>query len=300
MKKPVFLALAIALLVPAAIFVTNMCVKPNDAKVEKLDIGNVEKVNYEEETETPENIGVNASDDMEDNIEILSSVDMGVTVSGKVGNYTYVDLGLKSGTKWAAYNVGATKPAEYGDYFAWAETKPKVDYGWKTYKYCTVDDKGWLDECLKYRTSTNSKFDSPDNILVLEADDDAATANWGGAWRMPTKEEQKELLDGCEWKWTDDFNGSGIAGRIGISHANGNKIFLPAAGIRLGTELYSDGVYGGFWSSSLCEEFDVSHSAYFLGFGEISVYDGYYDLNSDFGADRIERSLGLSVRAVVK
>lgn len=41
----------------------------------------------------------------------------GVSVSGNIGSHTYVDLGLKSGLKWATCNVGASAPTDYGNYF---------------------------------------------------------------------------------------------------------------------------------------------------------------------------------------
>lgn len=158
-----------------------------------------------------------------------------------------VDLGLPSGLKWANMNVGATKPEEYGDYFAWGETSPKTDYSWNTYKWCN----GTYDSQTKY--CTDSQYGTVDNKTVLEFEDDAATANWGGNWRMPTKEEQVELRKNCTWTWTDNYNSTGVAGYIVSSKATGNSnsIFLPAAGYRTDTDLYYVGSRGYYWSSSL-------------------------------------------------
>ncbi len=106
--------------------------------------------------------------------------------------HDYVDLGLPSGLIWATCNVGAAKPEDYGDYFAWGETEPKDDYWWSTYKWCNGD---W-DKLTKYCTDSyywdSSSSSSMDNKTVLDPEDDAAHVNWGGSWRMPTDEEWTE------------------------------------------------------------------------------------------------------------
>lgn len=162
------------------------------------------------------------------------SLKQGVSVSGMVGNYTYVDLGLESGIKWATYNVGSTKPAEYGIYYAWGETSPKDSY--------TLDNYKWKSDTVKYANYSL--------VNTLEAADDAATANWGDAWRMPTAEELMELFEGCEWSTTRDFNGSGIAGRVGTSKTNGKTIFLPAAGYQMDGNSTCISDFGSYWSST--------------------------------------------------
>ena len=89
-----------------------------------------------------------------------------------------------------------------------------------------------------------------DNKTTLELSDDAARANWGGTWRMPTKAEQAELKNNCTWTWTTQ---NGVDGYKVTSKTNGNSIFLPAAGFRDGTSVYNVGSYGYYWSSSLYE-----------------------------------------------
>ena len=169
------------------------------------------------------------------------------------GNHEYVDLGLS--VKWATCNVCATKPEEYGDYFAWGETESKEVYTWKTYKWC----KQSFNKLTKYCTS--SSYGTVDNKTVLDKEDDAAVVNWGGAWRMPTKAEQEELRQQCTWTWTTQ---NGVNGYKVTSNKNGNSIFLPAAGYRDGSSLNYAGSYGLYWSSSLFT--DDPDRAYELGF----------------------------------
>ncbi len=201
----------------------------------------------------------------------------------------YVDLGLPSGTLWATMNVGASSPADYGDYFAWGETRPKADYSWSTYKWCN----GSYDTHTKY--CTNSLFGIVDIKTVLEASDDAATVNWGSGWRMPTTAEQQELSNTtyCTWIWTSKTNSKGetINGYEVKSKSNGNSLFLPAAGYRFDTSLINAslinaGSFGYYWSSSL--DSDTPSQAYFLYFNS-----GYliWDNNS-------YRCCGQSVRPV--
>ena len=104
-------------------------------------------------------------------------------INEEENTYAYVDLGLPSGTLWAAYNVGAEAPEEYGDYFAWGETQPKNDYSWATYKY-SVGDKYHLTKYCNVAEFGNEGF--VDNLFFLQPTDDAATVNWGGNWRTPT------------------------------------------------------------------------------------------------------------------
>ncbi len=164
----------------------------------------------------------------------------------------YVDLGLPSGTLWATCNVGATAPEQAGDYFAWGETEPKENYDWTNegdYKWGVAK---WNGETYEGMT----KYNNEDGLLTLEAADDAATANWGGKWRTPTQKEMQELLDECQRDWTTDYNGTGKAGYIITSKAEGNTnaIFLPAAGYYDQSYLTLVGSQGYYWSSSLYEE----------------------------------------------
>ncbi len=205
-------------------------------------------------------------------------------------NAESVDLGLPSGLKWATFNVGATTPEGYGDYFAWGETEPYYNtpitdpITWKSGKESGYD---WQSYCgqSSFKEWNPAPYDATTKILTSEYD--AATANWGGAWRMPTKAEQDELRNNCTWTWTTDYNGTGVKGYIVQSKAagNNNSIFLPASGYCGGTSLDDVGFIGFYWSSSLYEVNSIY--AYYLGFNS-----GYVDWDVSY------RDYGRSVRPV--
>lgn len=166
-----------------------------------------------------------------------------LSVSGNLGGYDYVDLGLLSGLKWATYNVGAANVEEPGEYFAWGEITPKNDYAWGNYKWSA--DGSEID-FIKYY----GPYETLDSI-ILEPEDDAATVNWGYGWRMPTWHECSELIDGCDWTLVDDFNGSGLNGMKGVSKTNGNTIFIPCVGQKGGKKSFYSDDKGYYWSSSI-------------------------------------------------
>ena len=178
---------------------------------------------------------------------------------GTINGHEYVDLGLPSGLKWATCNVGAGLPEEYGDYYAWGEVKTKNKY-----------------------TADNSKtYGKSKNDISGNSNYDVARAKWGGNWRMPTMEELEELNSKCTWQWTTQ---KGING-YKVTGPNGNSIFLPAAGCREGSSLYSAGEYGFYWSSSPHESSD--YCAFYLNL-----------LSSGHGVFWMIRNTGQSVRPV--
>ena len=168
----------------------------------------------------------------------------------------YVDLGLPSGLKWAKCNLGASKPSDYGNYYAWGETEPKTDYSEANYKWMQAGKSDWK-HITKYTIADGQTegiwYDAGgnfigDNNTTLEAADDAATANLDSPWRMPTGDEIQELIDHCTWRWTTQDGKNGYEVK---SKKNGNTIFLPAAG-NLGFHAsYAVGHGGFYWSSSL-------------------------------------------------
>lgn len=152
---------------------------------------------------------------------------------GAVNGHTWIDLGLPSGTKWATCNVGANSPEECGNYYAWGETTIKTDYNSSNYTYTG-------------------------NPTTLPTDRDAATANWGSGWRMPTQAEMQELLDNCTTTWTTQ---NGVNGRLFIG-PNGNSIFLP-----------TNSTYGSCWSSSLYSS--GTSNAYCIFFASDDIFMSY-------------------------
>ena len=197
---------------------------------------------------------------------------------GGGGDHAYVDLGLPSGLLWAACNMGAENPEDYGDYFAWGETQPKDYYDWDTYQYCM----GSYYTLTKYCNNSSYGYKGfTDNLTALLPEDDVATANWGEGWRMPTKEEWQELYNNTTVIWTTQ---NGVNGRL-LTASNGNTLFLPAAGYRDDSSLSGVGSYGYYWSSSL--DTGYPYLAWGFNFGsDICVMGGDY------------RDLGSSVRPV--
>lgn len=186
-------------------------------------------------------------------------------VKGHIDEYNgheWVDLGLS--VKWATCNIGALSPSDYGSYFAWGETGLKSDYSWTTYKWCEGPRN-----VTKYK---KTNYMTVGNKTQLDMSDDAARANWGGSWRMPTDEEWTALLANCTWTWTTK---NGVYGATVTSKINGNSIFLPAAGCRNGTTLYNTESYGNYWSSSL--DTDYPYRAYFVYFCSDGVRKGDFD-----------------------
>ena len=161
-----------------------------------------------------------------------------------------IDLGLS--VKWAACNLGATKPEEYGNYYAWGETTTKSEYTWNTCKYGSnygAFTKYGFNHRVFTKYCTDSNYGTVDNKTTLEAADDAATQNWGANWRMPTISEWKELVEKCTWRWTTKNSVKGYE----VKASNGNSIFLPAAGCHFGSNLkVQDAASSGlYWSCSL-------------------------------------------------
>ena len=173
--------------------------------------------------------------------------------TGQILGHDYVDLGLS--VMWATCNIGASSPSDYGDYFAWGEAETKSIY-----------------------TQDNSATYNKSSYTFL----DAASAQWGSAWRMPTMAECQELIDNCIWRWTTV---GGHKGYKVTSKKNGNSIFVPAAGLRNDTQLNYADEWGYYWSSSPYES--DSYYAYYL-----SISSGYYSVYWDL------RYLGLSIRPV--
>ena len=202
--------------------------------------------------------------------------------------HDFVEIG---GIKWATMNIGANSITDYGLYFQWGDTQgytaEQVGSG-EGQKYF-----GWAD--YKYGNGTSSpgatgmtKYNETDGKTVLDASDDAAVANWGGSWRMPTTAEFQTLGAAVNTAWTADYQGSGVAGLVCTDKTDSSKVlFFPAAGICDGGSVENVGDISGCWSSSLSTSY--RQSAYFLSFDS---YDADW---SNFNS----RYYGYPVRGVV-
>ncbi|MCD8302235.1 MAG: DUF1566 domain-containing protein, partial [Prevotellaceae bacterium] len=174
--------------------------------------------------------------------------------TGTINGHGCVDLGLS--VKWATCNVGASSPSDYGNYYAWGEASTKSSY-----------------------TEDNSKtYEKTIPDMVGYSSYDAARANWGSTWRLPTASEIDELVC-CRREWTTMGGHEGYK----VTGPNGNSIFLPAAGWRYGTSLLGAGDYGYYWSSTPNES--DTRGAYYLFF-----YSG------DFSSCWRDRGYGHGVR----
>ena len=241
----------------------------------------------------------------------------------------YVAMG--DGLKWAVCNVGAENPWDYGDYFAWGATEPyyaeghsqdnpcsdwkdgKTGYDWASYPFMQEGKSGYWyitkytfadgrTDAIWYNAKGEFIGDGKTEIADYDFEDDAARVNWGGTWRMPTKEEWKTLLDYTKFtlEWTVDYLGdeSNHAGRIVTSKIlgyEGNQIFLPAAGYRYISGLNHAGSQGSYWSSTLFTDDDLFGSDDDTG----AAYQVFFNYSYSMWYGGI-RHYGSSVRPVTE
>ena len=193
-------------------------------------------------------------------------------------DHEWVDLGLPSGTLWATCNIGATKPEEYGDYFAWGETESRDNrHSWSFYKWCTA----W-DAMTKYCTDGSYGKDGfVDYKTQLDPQDDAAYVNWGENWRTPTSSQLLELKTQCTWTWTTRY---GVKGSL-VTGPNGSTLFLPANGWFALDNINNTGTFGYYWSRTLNS--NQPNQANIIAFG-----------SGVFNAAPVERYYGSAIRAV--
>ena len=192
--------------------------------------------------------------------------------------YEYVDLGLPSGLLWAACNLGADVPEDYGDYFAWGETQPKDNFSWTNYQYCM----GSFNTLTKYCNNSDIGYNGfTDDLTTLEPSDDAATVNWGDDWRMPTDGEWQELYQNTTVTWTTQ---NGVNGRL-FTASNGNSLFLPAAGYCNESIPEAAGIIGDYWTSSLDTDYPSGALSFFFN-------------SSNYYISFCNRLYGRNVRAV--
>lgn len=159
-----------------------------------------------------------------------------------------IDMGLPSGIQWASWNVGAKDQFDFGQYFSWGNTEGHNE----------GEDYDFTQEAYDSSPAADIATD-------LSLEQDAARANLGSPWRMPTSAEFQELVDNCTSVWTTL---NGVAGRLFTSNVNGNTLFFPAAGYYSGTTLSSRGSVGYYWSSSYLSATDARR----LSFSNSGVY----------------------------
>ena len=202
----------------------------------------------------------------------------GGSVPHTFDGHEWIDLELPSGIKWAAYNIGASKPESAGELYAWGENCSKVDYDWKNYSFCEKTGfLGTAKRLSKYNNLPKLGY-PPDCLLCLEAVDDIATFKWGNNWRMPTQKDVKELLEHCSYKWTSM---NGVLGVKFTSKKNNNNVFFPAYGSS--NYRFAEACY--YWSASLDD--DDPLAAFVLYASSSSAY-----------LERAYRYIGMYVRAV--
>jgi len=162
-----------------------------------------------------------------------------------------VDLGLS--VKWASFNLGATKPEEYGYYYQWGETEPEsVSYIWANYKYCMGTSKTLTKYCFGPYLGYNYGYNNfKDNIYELEKIDDAASVHLGDNWRIPTHAEMMELKDNCSLV---EISINGVKGVRLTSNVSGywdKWIFIPYNGEKLNNNVVNSEEMSNLWTSSL-------------------------------------------------
>ena len=251
-RKNIFTALLMLMTGVQIGWAQRMTVHMNNAQAFEFNLPDVECINFDEESPAP--------------------------------THQYVDLGLPSGTLWATCNIGASKPEEYGDFFAWGETKQKNVFNWGTYQLCSGTQSTMKKYCV------DSKYGTVDGLTFLDAADDAAVANWGNEWQMPSQEQCQELFNSYYTTW-EQTTMNDVAGMKITSKINGNSVFLPAAGgfctqDYAGANYFGAGNNGYYWTRTLYQ-----NACY--GACNMSFYSGNIS-----GSSYTYRYYGCSVRPV--
>lgn len=178
------------------------------------------------------------------------------TVSGSVNSHDYVDLGLPSGNLWATCNIGASKPSDYGDYFAWAEISPKEEYS-----IFTCQSENWRFRDLINDFEKKTCIKAPVDQIIGNTLYDAAKAQWGNDWILPSKKDYEELISKCKWKKTTLNGAKGFI----VTGSNGNRLFLPLAGYmhKAGpSQLKCEGEHGFYWTGDYNDSESNEHLSY--------------------------------------
>ena len=202
--------------------------------------------------------------------------------------FGYIDLDLPSGTLWATCNVGADKSTDYGKYFQWGDTQGYTadqvgkdkQFNWANYKWS-----------INGSSSNFSKYNTVGDTLDLE--DDAANANMGGDWHMPTPTQIQELINETDNTWTTQ---DGVNGRLFTSKKNGKSIFIPAAGYASLGSLNYVGDEADVWSSAL-KTSNVNYGQYLnfnSGYAHLGSFYRYYGFSVRGVIDKNDKNMNLS------
>lgn len=202
----------------------------------------------------------------------FSALFLTATFSFAQSKHQYVDLGLS--VKWATCNIGADKPEDHGDYFSWGETEHKRINNWDTYRF----SEGTRNTITKYCSNPQYGWhELTDSLSALEPEDDVAHALWGGSWRIPTKDEMKELIENCTWTWTtrNDINGYLVTGKK-PGYTN-RSIFIPVTGHYNNGKIFDPNNEGFYWSRDCGTTYPIE--AYVL---EIHLREAYIGMRSRY------------------
>lgn len=207
------------------------------------------------------------------------AVDLGITI--------YPEEGDSYELFWAECNLDASKPEEYGGYYAWGEIETKNEYTWYTYKWCTGGYLSFGDGGKLTKYNNREGLGVIDEKQQLDPEDDAAHVKLGGKWRIPTKDEFQALQKGCT-NVEETLNG--VKGRRFTSRVNGNSIFLPYAGRAADTSIADAGKQGDYSTSSL----RVMN-------GEYGDHASYLYMSKDYVyVASLTREIGFSIRPVTE
>ena len=239
----------------------------------------------------------NKTSQLSNDSNYVTSSQMEIAILDNNG-YDYVEI---AGTKWATMNVGANSVTDDGLYFQWGDTKGytssqvgsgngKKYFSWEDYKYGNgTNSPGYSDF---------SKYNQSDGLTQLTPEDDAAQANWGGGWRMPTQNEIEALISATNAAWTTDYEGSGVVGLILTSKTDSNKkLFFPSGYCFYGQEIK--------FNKEEVEQYGLDSFIIYYGSTTLrGLYDSVPIINSTYPNNSaqfssISRYYGLHVRGVL-
>lgn len=224
---------------------------------------------------------------VKDSLDLADTALQEDTLYEDANGHDYVEI---AGMKWATKNIGANAVTDAGLYFQWGDTQGytaeqvgigegKKHFDWADYKYGNGTSSPGATGMTKYNAT--------DGKTVLELEDDAARANWGGSWRMPTKEEMQAFGAAVNAVWTDDYQGSGVAGLVCTDKTDNTKVvFFPAAGYASGA-VWQDGNQSLYWSSSIYPS-DIKRGCRLFSTGISLSWQSFY-----------QRYYGLPVRPIL-